>query len=170
MSKRIRLVAVVVAAVVVVVLVYRSRQTTSVSSSLKPSPPSAGSPSSKYSLPLPNHSKAEPGSTSPGGEAYRVMSKATLADINAFYVKHTDGKPFKSFDWCGTATFSSTHLVRIWQKPPGTDQLIVDLATEPAGVLISVREDTAAIPSACPPAAPDAGQPFEGPGIGGSGN
>jgi hypothetical protein len=124
-------------------------------------PAVAGQPSPKYGLPLPTGAVAEAAGATGEGEAYRAGSKDSLADINAFYERETDGKPLQGFTWCGGARYSLDKIVRIWKKSE-TDQLRLELTNDANAVLITLAEDKAAKPTACPPGAPG-DQPFEAP-------
>lgn len=124
--------------------------------------PSAGDPSARFKVPLPDGAEAEPASAEEGGEAYRVSADdASLLDVNAFYEEQTDGKPLADFAWCGGAGYPDNRIVRIWKKSEN-HQLQLELVGQDNGVLIRVREDTAAQPATCPPS-PPVEQPFEGP-------
>lgn len=124
--------------------------------------PGAGNPSAQFKVPLPDGAVAEPASAAGGGEAYRVPAEdASLLDVNAFYEEQADGRPLADFTWCGGAGYPDNRIVRIWKKSE-THQLQLELVGQENGVLIRVREDSAAQPTTCPPS-PAVEQPFEGP-------
>ena len=121
--------------------------------------PKSGQPSAQLKVPLPSGAVSAPAGDA-GGEAYRVAD-SRLLDINAFYERETDGKALRDFAWCGASRFSETTIVRIWKKDE-TNQLRVELVSDKKGVLIKMREQADAQPTACPPEGP-AGDPFEAP-------
>lgn len=130
----------------------------------KPSPPSEGKPSARFTIPLPDGATSDPGSAPANGEAYRINSKLIL-DINAFYEKVADGKPLAGYEWCGGVAFSASEIRRIWTKPDNEVLTLQLTSIQPSGVLIRIIEDNSSEPLTCPPAPPDTGQPPEGSGL-----
>jgi hypothetical protein len=119
---------------------------------LLPEPLPAAAASPVLGASLPRGATPEP-SKEPGTETFKVAPPVTLSEINAFYQREMDNKPFGDFTWCGSELDEMAKAVtRFWQRT-GTSEyrsVLLRSASVNEPTLIVVTQRTGAKPAACP--------------------
>lgn len=116
------------------------------------SPPPVAARSPKFGIPLPEGAQPDSGRVSADSEVFAVAAPVTFADVNAFYRREMERKPFQDYEWCGQrAEQASKTLIRIWQRPGTKDYLILalhnDNPSEPT--IIDIDQRAGVVVDAC---------------------
>lgn len=120
-------------------------------------PPKAAATSPVFGIPLPAAAKPNAELSKPSFESFYVPADAArFADIEAFYRRELDEKPFRDLAWCGAAVDDrGVYAVRVWKRDGGDDVFVLSLRSDPAvGVEINGAQ-TKDADQQCPPPAID---------------
>lgn len=85
-------------------------------------------------------------------EAFKVAPPVTLSEVNAFYQREMDNKPFGEFTWCGSELDEMAKSVtRSWRRTGTSDYRTVLLrsVTVKEPTLIVVSQRTGTLPGSC---------------------
>lgn len=123
---------------------------------LLPDPLAVGG-ASLAGVPLPEG--AESATSSADNEAWEVGPPVTFSEVNAFYQREMDGKPFGELAWCGSEFDEVARAVtRTWGGPDSGRHLtlVITARTVNDTTLIAVRDQAGPTRSPCESPSPPA--------------
>lgn len=118
------------------------------------SPPAVAGPSPRFGVPLPAGAELDERASNAEAEVFTVAPPTTFGDVNAFYRREMDERPFGDFEWCGPRVDapSETYL-RIWRRPGTSQFMVVGLTnrapSEPTA--ISITQASGVVVDTCTP-------------------
>lgn len=112
--------------------------------------PLASAGTTLIGVPLPEG--AEPAPATPGNDTFKVGPPVTLSDVNAFYKREMDDRPFGDLPWCRSDLDEMAKTVTRYWGGPDTDEyltIVIGARTVSEPTLIVVRRQAGPVPTPC---------------------